>query len=411
MLVFAIAATTLTASAQVSASAPPVKWHQEYMHGDGYSIYQLPDGGFVFNVANGSATIIITTDNSGNVVSSKAIQINGEPTLLPYFVLTSDGGYALAGMRGDNYALAKADSSGNLVWTQTYNSDAPITYLRSVIQTSDGGFALAGFRQESDEGEGEIWFAKTDSAGSLIWNETLKGPIADCPSQIIQEPDGGYMLSDVSFSLVPNQAYFRLIRTDADGRVLWNQTYGDLDKYRVPECNAAIPTNDGGYLIGGFLAGRNVWVVKTDANGNMEWNQTYGEANDSVICVQQTSDDGYFFAAIKNFTNGWVMKTDDLGNQLWNRSFTGVTFADGLEANYNNVIQAKDGSFLVLGTKDGNAWLANLATPAPESDPLSRPMVWGTVVFAVVAVCVLVGFALVKGQSRSKTNPALNPQK
>jgi hypothetical protein len=372
------------------------------MQGDGYSIYQLLNGGFAFNVANESATIIVTTDGSGNVVSSKAIQINGEPTLLPYFAPTSDGGYALAGMMGDNYTLAKTDSQGNLIWSQMYPSNAPITYLRSMIQASDGGFALAGFRQEADEGEGEIWFAKTDSMGNLIWNETLKGPIADCPSQIIQEPDGGFMLSDVSFSLVPNQAYFRLIRTDANGRVIWNQTYGDLDKYRVPECNTAISTIDGGYLIGGFLAGRNIWVVKTDSNGNMEWNQTYGETNDSVVCAQQTSDGGYFFAAIANLTEGWVMKTDSLGNQLWNMTFAGVTFPGGLEANYNNVIQSSDSSYIVLGTKNGNAWLANLAVQAPDSDPLSRPIVWGTVVFAVVASCVLIGFALASGRGKPK---------
>jgi hypothetical protein len=398
ILVFAMAASTLTVFAQASASAPPITWQREYSPGDGYSIYQLPDSGYVFNSANENATFIVTTDSMGNVVSSSTIQIDGQPTLLPYFVPTSDGGYALAGMLGNDYALAKTDHAGNLEWSKTYASNAPLTFLRSMIQTSDGGYALAGFRQQADEGEGEIWFAKTDQTGNLVWNETLKGPIADCPSQIIQEPDGGFMLSDVSFSLVPNQAYFRLIRTDSNGRVLWNQTYGDLDKYRVPECNTAILTSDGGYLIGGFLAGRNVWVVKTDADGNMVWNQTYGETNDSVICAHQTSDGGYLFAAVENLTNAWVMKTDSLGNQMWNKTFAGTTFPGGLEANYNNVIQASDNSYLVLGTKNGNAWLAKLANPVPDSEPLSRPLVLGTIVFAVVATCVVVGFALLMGE-------------
>jgi hypothetical protein len=400
MLVLTLSASTLTVFAQVSASAPPVAWQRELMHGDGFSVYQLPNNGYAINVANETATLIVTTDAAGNLVSSRSIQINGEPTKLPYFVLTSDGGYALAGMMGDNYALAKTDSAGNIVWSQTYPSNAPITYLRSMIQTSDGGYALAGFRQEADEGEGEIWFAKTDSAGNLIWDETLKGPIADCPSQIIQEPDGGFMLSDVSFSLEPNQAYFRLIRMDQNGRVLWNQTYGDLGRYRVPECNAAIPTSDGGYLIGGFLAGRDIWVVKTDGAGHMLWNQTYGENNDSVVCAHQTADDGYFFAAIKNFTGGWVMKTDELGNQQWNKTFAGVTFAEGLEANFNNAIQARDGSYLVLGTRNGNVWLANLATPTPDSNPLTRPLVLGTIAFAVAAPLILIGLAFLKSKKK-----------
>jgi hypothetical protein len=397
---FTLAATTLTVFAEASDSAPPIAWQREFSHGDGYSVYQLPDGGYVFNAANETATFIITTDNIGNIVSSSSIQIDGNPTLLPYFVLTSDGGYALAGMLGDNYALAKTDPEGNLEWSKTYSSNAPLTFLRSMIQTSDGGYALAGFRQEADEGEGEIWFARTDQAGNLLWNETLKGPIADCPSQIIQEPDGGFMLSDVSFSLEPNQAYFRLIRMDQNGRVLWNQTYGDLGRYRVPECNAAIPTSDGGYLIGGFLAGRDIWIVKTDGSGRMLWNQTYGETNDSVVCAHQTADGGYFFAAIKNFTGGWVMKTDEVGNQQWNMTFAGVTFAEGLEANFNNAIQARDGSYFVLGTRNGNVWLANLATPAPDSNPFTRPLVLGTIAFAVAAPLTLIGFALLMAQKK-----------
>ncbi len=401
MLVLAFSVSTLTVLAQISNQAPPIAWQKEYMPGDGFSVYQLPDGGYTFNVANDTATLIVNVNETGSLISSKAIEINGATTKLPYFVTTFDGGYALAGMMGDNYTLAKTDPTGNLEWFRMFPSNAPLTFLRSMIQTNDGGFALAGFRQQADEGEGEIWFARTDPTGNLLWNETLKGPIADCPSQIIQEPDGGFMLSDVSFSLEPNQAYFRLIRMTADGRVLWNQTYGDLDKYRVPESNAAISTRDGGYLIGGFLAGRNIWVVKTDGEGRMEWNQTYGETNDSVVCAHQTSDGGYFFGAIENITRGWVMKTDELGIQQWNMTFAGVTFPEGLEANFNNAIQAKDGSYLVLGTRNGNVWLANLAAPTQDSDPLSRPLVLGTLSFGVIAASIVIGYAVIKGQRKS----------
>ena len=93
-----------------------------------------------------------------------------------------------------------------------------------MIQTSDGGFALAGFGEPVEEGLGWIWFAKTDSVGNLLWNETFSGPVADCPSAIMQTSDGGYVLSDVSYSFVPDQGFFRLIKMDAYGKVLWNTT-------------------------------------------------------------------------------------------------------------------------------------------------------------------------------------------
>ena len=359
LLVSALAATLPAHAATISA--PPTIWENEYVAGDGYSVFQLSDGSFILNAANQTATFLIKTDSSSNPMWIRTIQIGAEPTVLPYLVLTSDGGYALAGMQNNQYTLAKTDSQGNLQWTKRYPSDAPVTYFRSFIQTTDGGFAIAGFGEPAEDTEGKIWFAKTDASGNLLWNETLAGPLADCPSTIIQLADDGFMLSDVSYSVTPNQAYMKLIRTDSIGNVMWNQTYGDQGKYRIPEVNCAIKTADNDYLLGGFLSGRNTWVVKTDTDGKMEWNQTYGDANSAITCAHATQDGGYIMSAVANLTQAWILKTDGAGNEIWNVTFPGASFSVALEANFNSVIQTQDDGFVVLGTKSGNAWLVKLA--------------------------------------------------
>ncbi|MCW4009628.1 MAG: hypothetical protein NWF05_03290 [Candidatus Bathyarchaeota archaeon] len=373
----------------VAATAPDVLWEQKLMAGEGYSVFPLEEGGFVLSATNQTATLLIKTDSQGNLTFLKAIQINQECTSLPYLVPTSDGGYALAGIWANNYTLVRTDSQSNVMWTHLYNANAPANYFRSIIQTRDGGFAIAGYAEEMHEGEGEIWFAKTDASGNLLWNKTFSGPIADCPSTLIQTADGGYMMSDVSFSVVPNQAYMRLIRTDPDGNVLWNCTYGDEDKYRIPECNCAIPTADGGYLIGGFLAGRNAWVVKTDADGNMQWNQTYGTENSAITCIQTTQDQGYIMAGVLNCTQAWLLKTDAEGKEHWNMTFTNATYPVGLEANFNSVLQTDDGGYIVIGTKNQSIWLLKLVTPNQTESDLLQTTLKVCSVAAVIVAAVL----------------------
>ncbi len=403
VMIFGLLVSTFAFSFSVKAAenmAPPIQWQQTLMSGDGYSVFQLADGSFILNAANQTATFLVKTDSLGNPTWTKTIQISQKPTVLPYLVPTSEGGYAVAGILNNQYALERTDSEGNLQWTKLYASEAPVTYFRSIIQTSDGGFAIAGFGESAEDTEGQIWFAKTDSLGNLLWNETFAGPIADCPSTIIQLPDGGFMLSDVSYSVTPNQAYMRLIRTDPHGNVMWNQTYGDLGKYRIPEVNCAIKTADDGYLLGGFLSGRNAWVVKTDANGKMEWNQTYGGLNSAVTCIHQLKNGGYIMSAVANLTQVWILKTDGVGNEIWNATFPGATFLVALEANFNSVIQTKNGGYVVLGTKDGRAWLVNLATPANSLTETELIEVGAALIIVIVVIGVSIAFLKQRKKSR-----------
>jgi len=342
------------------ALSPPVELQTNLMGKAGYSVFQLADGSLVLNTTNQSCTFLVKLDSSNHLLWTKQIQINQKSTVLPRLVPTNDGGYALAGIMDNMYALVKTDSQGHVQWFKMFSSGAPINYFMSIIQTRDDGFAIAGFGEKVEESEGWIWFAKTDSSGNMEWNETLAGPVADCPSTIFQTPDGGYVMSDVSYSLVPNQAFFTLIKMDAIGNVLGNTTYGGEGYYFQPECNCAITTKDGGYLMAGYHWQKNAWIVKTDSEDNMQWNQTYGANGSSITCVLETQDGGYLLMAISNLKDVGLIMTDNAGNELWNSTFPGVTLPVGLEANFNSIINAKEGGYIVVGSKNQSVWLAEL---------------------------------------------------
>jgi hypothetical protein len=328
----------------------------------GYSVYQLEDGSLVLNSVNQSCTFLEKLDPSYHLLWAKPIHVGQNNTALTRLLVLQDGDYLLAGIVGNLYTLVKTDGQGNVLWTKTYSSGAPINYLMSIVEESGGGFAIAGFGEPVEDGLGWIWFAKTDSSGNMQWSENISGPNADCPSRIIQTPDGGYVLSGTAYSFVPNQAFFRLIKMDANGHVVSNTTYGGYGYYYQPECNFAIPTSDNGYLVAGYLWQKPAWTVKTDGDGNVEWNQTYGTNGCAITDALETKN-GYLLVEYLSQNHTGLILTDKTGMLLWNTTLPDVTLPVGLEANFNTIINAKDDGYIMVASKNQSVWLAKLDYP------------------------------------------------
>ena len=326
----------------------------------GYSVFQLSDGSLVLNTSNQTCTFLVKLDSSIHLLWMQTIRISQDITNLTRLLPASDGGFLLAGLVNNVCTLVKTDSRGNIEWTQMFSSGAEVNYFMAIIQTRDGGFAAADFGENAVESLGWIWFFKTDSLGNMEWNETLQGKVADCPSSLIQTSDGGYILSCTPYSFVPNQGFFSLTKTNAAGTVVWNTTYGGEGYFIQPECNGAIATQDGGYLLFGYLWDKCAWIVKTDAAGTMKWNQTYGAKDSSITGAVETSNGKYLLLTISNLTIPGLMMTDQAGNELWNMSLPGVTLPWGLEANYNSIISVKGGGYVMVGSENNSVWLAKL---------------------------------------------------
>ena len=371
----------------------------------GYSVYQLTDGSLILNTSNQTCTFLVKLDSLNQLMWIKTFQIDPINTILSRLQPTADGGFVLAGIVDNLYTVIKTDSDGNTSWTKTYNSGAPINYFQSIIQTRDGGFAIAGFGQLVDEGLGWIWFVKTDSAGNMEWNRTISGPLADCPSSVFQMPNGGYVLSDVSYTFSPNHAFFRLITLDASGNVLGSTVYGGEGYFYQPECNFAIATKDDGYLMAGYLWEKNAWVVKTDAEGNTQWNQTYGIKHSSITSAVETPNGGFLLLSISNLTDVHLIMTDSEGNQVWKTTFPDVRLPVGLEASFNSIISSKDGGYIVVGSKNQSVWLAKL-TPQGKSIVTNLELVVGL----ELTVAVVVTLLFVARKRRADKAKALNAE-
>jgi hypothetical protein len=242
------------------------------------------------------------------------------------------------------------------MWSQAYGG-AGDDWACSVVATSDGGYAIAGTTDSFGAGGADFWLVKTDANGVMEWNRTYGGTGDDLACSLVATSDGGYALAGTwNDSIYYGMAYygdFWLVKTDAFGNMLWNGTYGETGENKGEYASSLVAASDGGYTIAGtlnFLSG--FWLVKTDASGNIQWNRTYiGEPPFSASSLVATSDEGYTIAgyAVSSDYNGegyWLAKTDVLGNMQWNQTYA--------ETGGLNV----DGSWSLIATSDGGYAIA-----------------------------------------------------
>jgi predicted secreted protein len=269
----------------------------------GYVIAGATNSSTTSNGTGAQDLWLIKTDSNGNKVWDKTF--GGSSDDAGWSVQqTSDGGYVVAGytssygVGGDDVWLIKTDSNGNKVWDKTFDGTSDDGGM-SVQQTSDGGYVVAGYTSSYGAGGWDVWLIKTDSNGNKVWDKTFGGTSDDMGVSVQQTSDGGYVIAGFTSSYGAGGEDVWLIKTDSNGRKVRDKTFGGTS---IDGAISIQQTSDGGYVIAGATfshgAGRgDVWLIKTDSNGRKLWDETFGgSSNDRGMSVQQTSDGGYVVA-------------------------------------------------------------------------------------------------------------------
>ncbi len=271
---------------------------------------------------------------------------------------THDGGFVTAGCHesgtwGYNRCIWKVDANGNTEWLEIYDDPG---YHLCIQQTTDYGYIIAG---EMDIGpqDWDVLLMKTDSTGTVEWQKIWRfGDYGDNAYAVRQTPsDGGYILAG-RIGITSSEADFLVIKTDASGNMLWNKTYGG-DDWEWTQSQDILLASDGGYYFLGETdsygqGSRDIWLFKTDANGNMEWNKTYGTTKyDACGGMDFTDDGGIIITGTIDFvgmsspkSEGIVIKIDEHGIIEWQQTF-GYENIDQLQSVYST----NDGGYIVAG--------------------------------------------------------------
>ena len=237
-----------------------------------------------------------------------------------------------------------------VVWDHTFGGTLDDGAF-SIIETSDNGYVFCGHTKSLGAGDEDFWLVKLTGDGQEEWNKTFGGSNLDRCLTILQTSDG-FILAGHTESFSTGIQDFWLVKTDKNGNLIWNHTYGGLDNEVF---RSAALTSDGGIIMTGgswsFDSNQRIWMIKVNSGGIAEWNTSFGASGTGYrgLSVLETPDKGFAIAG-----GAMIIKTNSTGSQEWNHTL-GTKGSDFL----NSVIQTNDGGFVFAGGTDLHGAVGN----------------------------------------------------
>ena len=401
-----------------------IQWTQTY-GGTGsegaITLLQTIDGGFALAGstnsygAGGDDMWLVKTDTNGGVQWNQTFGGSGSDWATD-FLQTTDGGFALVGgtiysnYSDEDILWLKTDVNGVLQWNQTYGGTGREIAWALLQTAEDGGYALAGLTNSYGAGGEDMWLVKTNANGGVQWNQTFGGSGSDWATDFLQTTDGGFALVGGTIYSNYSDVDILLLKTDVNGVLQWNQTYGGTEREMVW---ALLQTaEDGGYALAGWTnsygaGSEDMWLIKTDANGVLQWNQTYGGTDgDGAYALLQTADGGFALAGYTtsfgtNDNDVWLVKTDANGVVQWHQTFGG-TGSDGAYT----LLQTTDGGFALAGSTESfgagghDMWLIKTSSTSALKEFIAlffNSMIAGLIIFVVTLFALII---VIKKQKR-----------
>lgn len=250
-------------------------------------------------------------------------------------------------------------------WIARYGGDGG-EEVEGVSAVSDGGFMVAGATSSYGDEAGDAWVVKLDSGGSIEWQKTYGGEGTEQAWSIEPMRDGGFTVAGGTTSFGAGGADLWVLRLDADGGILWQETIGgpsddggggEYDEYVV----RALKDEDGDIVVASNTqsfgsGGTDIWVVKLDPAGEVLWQKAYGgrygEGLWSFAAVSRTGAGAEYVVpgVTETFSpdesgDTWVLRLDEDGGIVWQKVYAVGGYWDEALA----VSPAPDGGALVGG--------------------------------------------------------------
>jgi hypothetical protein len=203
--------------------------------------------------------------------------------------------------------VAKFASDGKHIWSRKFG-DASTQAVRAIAVDPDGNIVVVGeFEGALDLGEGsltsagetDIFVAKFDSSGELVWGKRFGDAAFQRPERVAVGPGGGVVVSGsfegtLNFGGPPlvsagNEDAF-IVSFGPSGDHIWSKRFGDGNFDQV--ATGVVMDNAGALFVTGFFRGtidlagglttnssNDAFIIKFDAaSGDVLWGKKFGSS-------------------------------------------------------------------------------------------------------------------------------------
>ncbi|MBL7921044.1 MAG: T9SS type A sorting domain-containing protein [Bacteroidia bacterium] len=255
------------------------------------------------------------------------IGYSGKPTLDRHYIVA--GSTSSYGAGNTDVYLVKVDSMGFPIWEKTFggfNNDVG----RSVIQLPDSGYVVAGFTNSFGAGGYDVYLVRTDKNGNLVWQKTFGGLDWDFAYDVVLAADGDIVVCGHTSSMGAGKKDGLLLKYDLFGALVWQKTIGGIEN---EELKSVIKTNDGflatvGYTESNGEINGDMYFYKFDLGGNTIFYHINGGPNrDYATDIVQKFNNDYVICGAKTYTSdpyprGFIHSITSTGVLVWESDYT-----------------------------------------------------------------------------------------
>jgi len=243
-------------------------------------------------------------------------------------VIEGNQGRGPKGFLSTDYVFAQETDvdRNDVVWTKTYGG-AGADGGRAFCVTRDNGFLIVGYTFAPGAPDADILVIRTDAEGTMIWSRRFGGAGTEYGNACMEIEDG-YLILGYTTSFGAGSKDLYLLKIDEGGNEIWSKTFGGKS-WDVGTAICQAGKTD--YFVCGFTHSfgygeEDIYLLKVDGQGSVIWPRTFGGWRiDMPNSIHATKDGGCVIAASSGSnsanTDFYLAKIDSAGERAWTQFY------------------------------------------------------------------------------------------